>query len=112
MERSPQNVKKSIVVNTKVGKSHLTIDEISFIKAKGRSSEIVLKDTLIITVNHPISWLEEKLPEDIFMRCHRSYIIKKQMIATFTCESVRMNHRDIIPVGRKHRNEIAVYLNG
>lgn len=51
-----------------------------------------------------ISYLEQKLPEHMFVRVHRSFIVAVDKIESFTHSSVRVNSSDI-PIGRLYKNE-------
>lgn len=63
----------------------------------------------IITYNK-ISYLEQKLPENKFIRVHRSFIIALEKVSTFTPATVRINDFSI-PIGRNYKNTTMKALN-
>lgn len=57
-----------------------------------------------------ISYLEQKLPEDKFIRIHRSFLVAFDKISSFTVSSVKIGEADI-PIGRLYKNETLKALN-
>lgn len=52
-----------------------------------------------------ISYLEEKLPENMFIRIHRSFIVAPRHIKSFTSSIVQIGD-DELPIGRLYKNEV------
>ena len=63
----------------------------------------------IITYNK-ISYLEQKLPENKFIRVHRSFIIALEKVSTFTPATIRIDDFSI-PIGRNYKNVTMKALN-
>lgn len=57
-----------------------------------------------------ISFLEQKLPEDKFIRVHRSFIVALNKVVAFTNDSVKIGSK-YIPIGRLYKNEALKALN-
>jgi DNA-binding LytR/AlgR family response regulator len=57
-----------------------------------------------------ISYLEQKLPENKFIRIHRSFIVALDKITAFTPTSVKTAHIDI-PIGRNYKTEVIKALH-
>lgn len=75
-----------------------------------------LKDYVrIITVNGPLlvrqslSSLEEMLPEQEFVRIHRSFIVARRHIRAYTHETMEVGNNEL-PIGRLYRNEVLKLL--
>ncbi|MBQ3516740.1 MAG: LytTR family transcriptional regulator, partial [Lachnospiraceae bacterium] len=49
-------------------------EEIEYLESQGRDTDIITSDGTI-SVHMKFSDMEKKLPADMFLRCHRSYII-------------------------------------
>jgi DNA-binding LytR/AlgR family response regulator len=64
----------------------------------------------IITYNK-ISYLEQKLPENKFIRVHRSFIIALEKVNTFSPAYIKLNDAIIIPIGRNYKSEAIKALN-
>lgn len=97
-----------------------------FLRAEREMVKVFLKDILYIeslrdyvrvkTVTgqiisyNKISYLEQKLPENKFIRVHRSYIVPFDHIITFTPQTVKVREH-MIPIGRNYKNETIKALN-
>jgi DNA-binding LytR/AlgR family response regulator len=91
-----------------------------YLKSDKRMVKIPLKDILYIeslkdyirvrttakeVVSYQkISYLEEKLPEDQFLRIHRSFIVATNKIEAFSATHVEIGGHEI-PIGRNYKNE-------
>jgi DNA-binding LytR/AlgR family response regulator len=53
-----------------------------------------------------ISYLEEKLPEDKFLRVHKSFIVAVDKVASLGSNSVKIKDKEI-PVGRNYKGNIS-----
>jgi DNA-binding LytR/AlgR family response regulator len=53
-----------------------------------------------------ISYLEEKLPEDKFLRVHKSFIVAVDKVASLASNSVKVREKEI-PVGRNYKMNVA-----
>jgi len=56
-----------------------------------------------------ISYLEEKLPSDCFLRIHKSYLVSKKRIDAFSASQVEIGEASI-PIGRSYKQEIMQVL--
>jgi DNA-binding LytR/AlgR family response regulator len=69
-----------------------------------------LKDYVCIHTNirkiitkQQISYLEQKLPEDDFMRIHRSFIISTRKIKAFNSNQIELEGQKELPIGRSYK---------
>jgi DNA-binding LytR/AlgR family response regulator len=65
-----------------------------YVRVKTQTSEII--------TYQKISYLEQKLPQNKFLRIHRSFMIAIDRVISFTPSSVRINSMDI-PIGRNYK---------
>ena len=85
------------------------MDAIYMIEAKG--DYILIKcDDQNHTVHSTLKKIESKLPKDLFLKVHRSFIINIQRIVDIEDGSVLIN-RDVIPVSRSKKPELMERLN-
>ena len=63
-----------------------------------------------VTAYQRISYMEEKLPADRFMRIHRSYVIAKDKVDAYCTPWVEIAGKEI-PIGRNYRSEVLKALN-
>ena len=54
--------------------------------------------------------LEVKLPSDIFMRVHRSYIVNLRNISILEGNTVHVNNK-IIPIGKNYKDVLLEIIN-
>ncbi|MHA7056314.1 LytR/AlgR family response regulator transcription factor [Aquimarina sp. M1] len=87
----------------------LDISSIYLIEAKG--DYITVKtDNKNYVVHSTMKKIEEKLPDDMFLKVHRSYIINTKKIIDIEDNSVLIA-KDVIPVSRSNRPELMRRLN-
>lgn len=103
-------LKEVILVNTGEGKKHVLPEEIFFVKAERKKTEINLNDGRAMLTNHNLRWFEDHLPGEYFIRIHKSYIINLSNVNAFTADTIILNHKQIIPVGRRYRKVIKLKL--
>ncbi|WP_396600820.1 LytR/AlgR family response regulator transcription factor [Algibacter sp. R77976] len=87
----------------------IDIPTIYLVEAKG--DYILLKtEDKNYTVHSTLKKIEDKLPNDLFLKIHRSYIINVQKIIDIEDNSVLIK-KDVIPVSRSNRPELMKRLN-
>ena len=87
----------------------INFTDINVIEAKGDYIRIKTNDKSHI-VHSTLKKIEEKLPKDLFLKVHRSYIINLSKIIDIEDNSVLIK-QDIIPVSRSNRSELMKRLN-
>lgn len=87
----------------------LTFDEILFIEAKGDYIDVkTTKETH--RVHNTLKKIKEKLPEELFLQIHRSFIINFTKIIDIEDNSVLIE-KNVIPISRSNRPELMRRLN-
>ena len=87
----------------------IDIPSIYLVEAKG--DYIYVKTELQnYTVHSTLKKIEEKLPNDLFLKVHRSFIINIDKIVDIEDNSVLIK-KDVIPVSRSNRPELMKRLN-
>ena len=97
-----------------------------FLKADRKMVKIYLQDILYIeslkdyvrvkTLDkevvslQKISYLEQNLPEDCFLRIHRSFIVSIKKIEAFSSNSIEVNGVEL-PIGRNYKDEVLKLLS-
>ena len=87
----------------------INIPDIYLIEAKGDYIKIKTENTNHI-VHSTLKKIERKLPHDMFLKIHRSYVINIHKIIDIEDNSVLMKN-DVIPVSRSNRGELMKRLN-
>jgi len=84
-------------------------DAVNFIEAKG--DYILIKtDKENYKVHSTLKKIEDKLPKNLFLKVHRSFIINFRKIVDIEDNSVLIS-KDVIPVSRSNRSELMNQLN-
>jgi DNA-binding LytR/AlgR family response regulator len=106
-EKSLSN--KDLYINIDRRLVKIDIRSIYLVEAKG--DYILIKtEEKNYTVHSTLKKIEEKLPDDIFLKVHRSFIINFSKIIDIEDNSVLIK-RDIVPVSRSNRSELMKRLN-
>lgn len=87
----------------------INIPDIYFIQAKGDYIKIVTEEKNLI-VHATLKKIEDKLPDTLFLKVHRSYVINTKKIIDIEDNSVLIK-QDIVPVSRSNRAELMRRLN-
>lgn len=97
-----------------------------YLKADKKMIKFLLKDILYIeslkdyvrvktgykevVAYQKISYLEEKLPENKFLRVHRSFIVAIDKVEAFSATTIEIQGKEI-PIGRNYKNVVLKVLN-
>lgn len=87
----------------------LVFDSINIVEAKGDYIHIKTDGKNYI-VHSTLKKIEDKLPKDIFLKIHRSYIINFKKIIDIEDNTVLIG-KDVIPLSRSNRPELMNRLN-
>ncbi len=87
----------------------IDIPSIYLIEAKGDYINVKTEDKNY-TVHSTLKKIEDKLPDSIFLKIHRSYIINVKKIIDIEDNSVLIK-KDVVPVSRSNRPELMKRLN-
>lgn len=82
----------------------ILLQDILYIESLKDYVLIHLPDKRIIT-KQKISYLEEKLPDDKFLRIHRSFLVSIDKIEAFSPSQVEINEKEL-PIGRSYKNTV------
>ncbi len=106
---SEASTEKEMYVNIDRRLIKIEFDKIFLIEAKG--DYILIKtENKNYTVHSTLKKIEEKLPDALFLKVHRSYIINIKKIVDIEDNSVLIA-RDVIPISRSNRPELMKRLN-
>jgi len=98
------NAKDSIFLNVQKKKVKILLTDILFIESQREYVKVVTRSREFVSKvsTHEI---ESMLPQNVFVRIHRSFIVSVDKIDSFTAEAVEINGVSI-PVGRAYREVI------
>jgi DNA-binding LytR/AlgR family response regulator len=81
------------------------LEDILYVESLKDYIKVFTKGKTIIT-KQPISALEKMLPDNLFARIHRSYIVSLDKIQSYTTEYIEINNKQL-PVSRMYRHELS-----
>ena len=81
----------------------LSYGEILYVEAFADYVKIFLNDRKIVTLQ-TMKKMESKLPKDIFSRVHRSFIVNRKAVESFSTSICEVNGVKI-PVGKNYKND-------
>lgn len=87
------------VVLSSVGNCKIYLSEICYVEAYERGTIFHLKDNMINT-KLKMHEVEELLPQDKFMLCHRAYIVNLSEVRAVRRYEIELKNSEIIPVSR------------
>lgn len=96
---------KDIFLYLKADRKMVKVDvkDILWIESLKDYIKVVLSDKIHIS-KQKISILEELLPDDGFLRVHRSFIISLAKIQSYNSHTVEIDGREL-PIGRNYKND-------
>ncbi len=90
--------------------SRIHFNELLYIESLADYIQIHNVNGTVITSKEKISHMEKNLPET-FLRIHRSFIVNRTKITSFSREHVMVGEKEL-PVSRSYRQEVVGKLNG
>lgn len=102
-------VKNDFYVNIDRRLIKIDLSSIYLIKAKGDYIDIKTEEKNYV-VHSTLKKIEEKLPDSLFLKVHRSYIINVKKIIDIEDNSVLIK-KDVVPVSRSNRPELMKRLD-
>ncbi|CAM1333073.1 LytR/AlgR family response regulator transcription factor [Tenacibaculum aestuariivivum] len=113
-KKAIENVKENSYENDfyiNIDRRLIKIDMPSIYLVEAKGDYINIKtETKNYIVHSTLKKIEEKLPESLFLKVHRSYIINLKKIIDIEDNSVLIK-KDVIPVSRSKRPELMKRLN-
>ncbi|SHF78955.1 two component transcriptional regulator, LytTR family [Mariniphaga anaerophila] len=82
----------------------INFSEILYIESLADYIKIYLQDKNVVT-RETISSIEAKLPRHDFLRIHRSYIVAKKSIDSFTSEYIEIGKKQL-PISRGYKEQV------
>jgi len=109
ISKKEEEVKNDFYVNIDRRLIKIDLPSIYLIQAKGDYINIKT-ETKNYVVHSTLKKIEEKLPDSLFLKVHRSYIINVKKIIDIEDNSVLIK-KDVIPVSRSNRPELMKRLD-
>ena len=88
----------------------INFKDIKYIESKREYVKIFLEGSEPITALMSIKKLEETLPDNVFMRVHRSFIVNLDKITVVERNRIVFDNKVYIPVGENYREKFQKYM--
>lgn len=98
-----------IFVKSNLKKRKVVLNDIKWIEALGDYIKLVTDEANIVILSTMKSF-EKQLPEDKFLRIHKSYIVNLEKVEKFNSKNVEVSGKQI-PLSRNKKTELAEALN-
>lgn len=106
--KKASNSGESIFLKDNKKYHHVILDDILFVEAYGNYVKIYLTNKMLIT-HQTLSSVEALLPNQNFVKVHKSFIISKSKIVLVESNGLQIqNHR--IPIGKRYRENVEQLL--
>lgn len=102
---SQKKTNKFILINSKKETIRVDYSDINYCIMFSHYIDIVTKDSTI-TTKKKISDLEKDLPEDIFIRCHRSYIVNISNVKLIKKYEITLDNGIVIPISKSRYDSL------
>lgn len=111
LKTAPPNATADSFIYLRADRKNIKVnfDDILFIESLKDYIKVVTKDKTIVT-KQTISSIEENLPNNLFVRTHRSFIVSLKRIESFTPELIQIGKYEI-PISRSYRHEVEKWLH-
>jgi DNA-binding LytR/AlgR family response regulator len=109
VQDQPKDTATEFYVNIDRRLIKIDIASVNVVEAKGDYIHIKTEQKNYI-VHSTLKKIEEKLPDTLFLKVHRTYIINTKKIIDIEDNSVLIG-KDVIPVSRANRPELIKRLN-
>ena len=101
---------KSIVVDTPSATVSFHIRDITFIEVINKELLIHLQDGTVTRIYKTLSSMKEILPKDIFVQCHRCYIVSLYAVRSIKRFEITLKNHETIPVSKYSYKEVQEQL--
>lgn len=96
--------KKRVILKTNDTVYAVYEDDIIYCQSDGNYTTFFTVQLEKIVVSKPIKKIEEILSEDVFIRCHQSYIVNKKHVLKYNKQGVLIVHLDVkVPVSGRRK---------
>jgi DNA-binding LytR/AlgR family response regulator len=102
---------KELLVRAGAAIHKIPFRDIYYVEAQRKSSAVVLKDRTLLSA-HGISDMEKELPEDLFFRCQKSFIVNLRQVASICRYEATLKNGAAVPVSRAKWAEMKERLIG
>ncbi len=107
----PREDNRSLMVKQEYNTVNVPLRSILYIEAMEGYVKIYREDGICTVSRIILKNVGSQLPEEDFLRIHRSFIVSKSKIKSFNQQSVTLSSGVTLPIGRQYVNDMMRMLN-
>ncbi len=107
----PREDNRSLMVKQEYNTVNVPLRSILYIEAMEGYVKIYREDGICTVSRIILKNVVSQLPEEDFLRIHRSFIVSKSKIKSFNRQSVTLSSGVTLPIGRQYVNDMMRMLN-
>lgn len=105
--RVSESAARQLLLKSEYKNVTISVDTIVYIESIDNYIKIHLADGTSVLSKIPLRSIEEQLSQEEFVRIHRSFVVAKNRIASFTrSEIILEKNGKSLPVGKKYADEV------
>jgi two-component system LytT family response regulator len=104
LNREKKQKEEFLIFRSNMENKKINIEEIKWVEAMGDYVQVITDKEKVIALGTMKS-IADKLPNDRFLRIHRSYIVNLKKVEKFGCTSVEVDQHQI-PMSRKQKTKL------
>lgn len=109
--RAAESPTRQLLLKSEYKNVTLSVDTILYIESIGNYVRVHLSDGSSVLSKIPLRSLAEQLPPGEFVRIHRSFVVPRGRVASFTRTEVTLTGAGKrLPVGKKYADEVMAFL--
>ena len=109
--RTCESSARQFILKSEYRNVSISIDMILYIESINNYVKVHLADGTAVLSKMPLSRIEEKLPQGEFIRIHRSYLVPRCRIFSFSRSEVTLAKDGIsLPIGKKYQESVSQEL--
>lgn len=101
IRRTLQVDNTKLILVEKSGTRVIRLDEIRYVETAKRVTKIHTQ-TEVIGTRERIDDIAQRLPEEMFIRCHKSFLISPSCVKKYERQRFTLDRDEVIPISRAH----------
>jgi two-component system, LytTR family, response regulator len=105
---------RKISLPTFSGFQLVKINSIIYCKADQNYTTVFINDGIVLMISKPLSFVEELLPDNLFYRVHKSYLVNLNFVKTYSRADgyhIILEDETKLPVATRRNDEFVLILN-
>lgn len=98
-----------IFVKSNLKKKKVYLNELCYIQALGDYAKIVTNFESLVVLS-TMKAFETQLPENRFLRIHKSYIVNLKKVVRYNSKTVELDNNEKLPLSRNRKNDLKMAL--